>query len=212
MRRPLLSAFVFLLLAPLFARADSQCAYCGNWVSTDALHSVSNEPIRPTAITETSILLPLCAEFKVERVHLANDVHGYLPPEGSTVKPVTAIFSSQQEPSCENRFPALSNGAAIKLELRPRGNEGWEQLVITIYPLSVINDVIHGGEVLEYLPAQPGKKQMVKRYPAPTLIDKWFFVREGHNPCDEGTRLGESLCEGWSSNLTLKRDALKRAP
>ncbi len=190
----LLSAFVVLFLAPIFARADSSCTYCGSWESTDALHSVRNEPIRPTAITETSISLPLCTALKVERVYLADKVYGYTPPESSTVKSVTAIFRSDQEPLCENRFPELAKGAAIKLELRPRGLEGWEQLVITIYPLSVIDDIIRSAEALEEIPNQPGNKQVTKKYPAPTLTRKWFFMREGHSPCDEGTTLGEALC------------------
>lgn len=203
MRLAIRTVCVLFLLPPLFASAESACTYCGSWVPTGALFEANYKRGEVVAVAETSISVPLCSPMTVERVYFTETIRSYRPPPEATLKPVTAVFRATQSPSCNTSFAGLKDGVTIKVELRPRGNEGWEELVIAIYPLSVITDVIQGGEILEYLPVLPGKKQRVRRHPSPTPVAEWWFVREGHNPCDEGNARGESLCSGWASNISL---------
>jgi hypothetical protein len=207
--------YVLLFLWPLLANADSPCTYCGSWMPTGSLFGAKYKRGVAIAVTATSISLPLCTPISVERIYLSEMVASYSPPPEATLKPVTAVFRGTQLLSCKRPFAGLEQGIAIRVELRPRGSEGWEELVIAAHPLSAVDDLIHGGEILENLPARSGKKQRVRRRPVPTPAAEWWFVRESHDPCDEGTRRGEALCSGWSSNISFQetlRDKAARRP
>lgn len=204
MRRAIPTFFICLFLSPLGANADSPCAYCGNWVPTGMLYLKKGKRLDAITVTETSISLPLCASFAVERVYFTAHSNQFEPPPEATITPITAVLMTKKRPACKIHLSGLKNGASIKLELRPRGNEGWEELVLAIHPLSVIDDVIHGGEISENLAVRQGEKQRVRRQRSPTPIVEWWFVREGHNPCDEGTRRGESLCQELIANTAVQ--------
>ena len=196
MQRPLNSLAAALLVLPTFAFG---CEYCGMWTPTASTYGARYERQVTSSIGVYSVSLPYCMPAMVERLELGDTVQGVNWSLEIKGKPQTAVYRIAATPSCKVVHRGLGQDSRLKVELWPRTIAGWEELRVSVYsPRVSVDDIIHGGEILEYLPAQSGQQQQVRYRPAPIPSTEWWFVRDGHNPCEEGFRRGEILCNGWS--------------
>src|SRR5262245_40406257 len=168
------------------AQAESSCTFCGDWVPTAGLYGSKYVRGMATKIAGAAIGIPGCSVARAKQVHYKESVGQYAaPPITPLDNPAIAISVLEQKPRCETHALDVQSGARIKVQLRPRQMRGWEELVLTVYEAGSTEDVIRAGEVIEYLPTPPGQLQKVRRRPSPTPLAEWWFVRKGHNPCDE---------------------------
>ncbi len=191
---------VLTMIAPALSSAGDQpeCRYCRSWVPTYSTFGAKYERQVASTFSVSSVTLPFCKPLAAERLTIADEVYGLGMSEDVNQKPQTALYRVKAKPNCVLPQAGLKQGSLLRVELWPREIQEWNELHVSLYSPEVsVNEVLHGGQVLEYLQAEPGKKRKVKRLPIPSPSAEWWFVREGHNPCEEGTHRGEILCEGW---------------
>jgi hypothetical protein len=196
--RGLVVIFSVLTSISVWAIDLRECTYCGGWVPTGSSTKYVRQAVSTVGLN--SVAFPSCQPVAVELLKLIDNVREIVPPPDAASKPLTAIYRVAAKPACKFAYQGLTVGSVFTVQLLPRSSDpSWDQMKLSVYLPSVTLDaVLHGGDILEYLPSKPGMKQKVKRRPAPQPAVEWWFMRDGHNPCDEGTRSGERICDGWA--------------
>lgn len=195
MQRRLTSLAAALIVLPTFAFG---CEYCGMWTPTASTYGARYERQVVSSVGVYSVSLPYCMPAMVEPLELVDRVQGVYWSTDGKGQPQTAVYRIAAAPFCKVVHLGLAQDSRLKLNVWSRAIAGWEELRISVYPSkSSVDDIIHGGEFLEYLSPQPGQQRRVRYRPTPMPAAAWWFVRDGHNPCDEGFRRSEILCNGW---------------
>lgn len=183
-----------LILASAHVTADAECLYCGEWKLTGS--SLGADPPKGgmVTVTEHQLALPYCRPLPIDLVSVSSESKTYVPPESATISPAVAVYTSRGRLKCNRQFGQPTGPVTLEIELRPRGIQNGEELKISIYSGLHAAAVVHAGEIIEYLPTQPGQMQQVRRRQGPTPFLEWWLIRSNHNPCEEGTNHGEALC------------------
>ena len=158
------SAGVLVMLSAMPVAAEKQCDFCGAWRPYAGSSVHSFDRL---LLSADRVTLPGCSSTKVRVVSLGiNENFG--DPESSPVKPVAAELEVEKAPICAGALKG-STGYTIRLQLLPKPRPGSETIEITLYR-----------------PTSDATKR--------TDLAFWYAIRQGYNPCDEGSGEGTLIC------------------
>jgi uncharacterized protein YecT (DUF1311 family) len=169
------------------ATPSQVCAYCGVWVPFDSV-SVKYSSQDILTISESAIALPgrLPIQAQVMNAPSANKIMF-----ATAYDPNRVLLKINGKPDCSRPINGVWKDAVIQAELFGPSRKEAQELLIDILPSAALDRLM---EQPIPIPTPLGSKQMIKRNPPPDSLEKWWFIRSGFNPCDEGSIRGSFLC------------------
>jgi uncharacterized protein YecT (DUF1311 family) len=181
----------YILLATLFSifitlsvsvNAETECAYCGEWVPIKKIPEQPHLAGERLLIDTSTIALPGCANTKIIQV---------CSGEGYS-KTIYNVFKTVDPIKCNRPLPDIPGDTIVEIVLWPRV-PGAETLDITLFK-SVDIDKLLASYTKEIVTTPSGETQTFMRKPRPKEIVIWHAIRADHDYCSEGSGSGANIC------------------
>jgi uncharacterized protein YecT (DUF1311 family) len=159
-----------MVILPIETMALDLPLYYGKWVpyaETTNIKFISSDRL---IIGENKLVLPGGPEYKIK-----------------------GVYNYDNEAKCIVQIYNLMKEIYIEIKVTEGPYENSERLFVTVFGPTTL-EAIKASYAYKLIPTPLGKKQKVSRPPRPKEVAGWWFIRENHNPCDEGTNRGTWIC------------------